>query len=268
MVRIVFLFFFFTQVAFAVSSLELAQNLVNDASKNSQLKLLFANSSCLDDKGNLDIAKISRVLKINSLLNLNLSNSQTLKLNFRAKADSVVFFKILSDALIESGYVYFIPTELILHEGNIDYTVQVDSQYILDPETLYKLLKKNSVYIDNIKQIGPYFYQYDLNFDNAKLDTNVNISLNSLTILERPLKDYIFTTKNASKLIIDASDSDFWFPKVLFLDKNLNLIKSIKNNEQNNHFEEFIPSGSVYVIVSDMYSLDNIRRGLKVLLKK
>ncbi|MGH2268013.1 hypothetical protein [Campylobacter taeniopygiae] len=268
MVKIVFLFFFFTQVAFAVSSLELAQNLVNDASKNSQLKLLFANSSCLDDKGNLDIAKISRVLKINSLLNLNLSNSQTLKLNFRAKADSVVFFKILFDALIESGYVYFIPTELILHEGNIDYTVQVDSQYILDPETLYKLLKKNSVYIDNIKQIGPYFYQYDLNFDNAKLNTNVNISLNSLTILERPLKDYIFTTKNASKLIIDASDSDFWFPKVLFLDKNLNLIKSIKNNEQNNHFEEFIPSGSVYVIVSDMYSLDNIRRGLKVLLKK
>ncbi|TKX30801.1 hypothetical protein [Campylobacter estrildidarum] len=268
MVRILFIFIFFFESVFAISSLELAQNLVSNPAKNSQLKLLFSNSSYLDKNGNLNIAQISRVLKTNSLITLNLSTPQTLKLNFRSKSDAVIFFKILSDALMDAGYVYFIPTELILHNENIDYTVEVESQYVLDPGTLYNLLKENSVYIKNVKRVGVYDYQYDLDFDNAKLNTNVNISLNSLAVLERPLKDYIFKTKDASKLVIDASDADFWFPKVLFLDKNLNLIKSVKSNEKNNHFSEFIPSGTCYVVVSDMYSLDNIRRGLRVFLKK
>lgn len=268
MVKKILILLFCVNFTFAASSLEVAKNLVSNPAKNSQLQLLFSNSSYIDNNGNLDISKISRVLKTNSLISLTLSNAQSLKLNFKAKADPVMFFKILSDALTDAGYVYFIPTDLILRDGLIDYTIQVESQYILDPGTLYTLLKASSVYIDNVKRIGNYDYEYDLNFDNAKLNANVNIALNSPKNLEKPLKDYVFSLKGASNLIIDANDADFWFPKVLFLDKNLNLIKSIKSQKQNNHFSELIPSGAVYVIVSDMYSLDNIRRGLKITLKK
>ena len=74
--------------------------------------------------------------------------------------------------------------------------------------------------------------------------------------------------KNATNLIIDANDLDNWFPKIFFLDKNLNLIKAVKSENKNNHFSELIPNGAIYAIVSDMYSLDNIRRGLKITLKK
>ncbi|EIK3632357.1 hypothetical protein LJ209_001463 [Campylobacter coli] len=268
MVKKIFIFLFLANSVFAVSSLELAKNLVANPSKNSQLRLLFPSSSYMDNKGNPDIAKISRILKTNSLINLTLPEPRTLKLNFKAKADSVVFFKILTDALTNLGYIYFIPTDMILRDGNIDYTIQVESQYILDPGALYALLKDNSVYIDNIKRIGTYDYEYDLNFENAQLNTNIDLKLNSTQALERPLKDYVFTLQGASNLMIDAHDADFWFPKVLFLDKNLNLIKAVKSQAQNNHFSELIPSGAVYAIVSDMYSLDNIRRGLKITLKK
>ncbi|EJW8939413.1 hypothetical protein OC125_001739, partial [Campylobacter jejuni] len=109
--------------------------------KNSQLELLFSNNSYIDNNGNCDIAKISQILKTNSLIALTLSNPQSLRLNFKAKADEVMFFKILSDVLTDAGYIYFIPTDLILREGNIDYTIQVESQYVLDPGTLYNLLK-------------------------------------------------------------------------------------------------------------------------------
>lgn len=74
--------------------------------------------------------------------------------------------------------------------------------------------------------------------------------------------------KNATNLIIDANDLDNWFPKIFFLDKNLNLIKAVKSENKNHHFSELIPNGAIYAIVSDMYSLDNIRRGLKITLKK
>lgn len=53
-----------------------------------------------------------------------------------------MFLKFLSDVLTDAGYIYFIPTDLILREGNIDYTIQVESQYVLDPGTLYNLLKR------------------------------------------------------------------------------------------------------------------------------
>ena len=268
MVKKIIILTLWVNISFAISSLELAKNLVNNSSKNSQLELLFSNNSYIDNNGNCDIAKISQILKTNSLIALTLSNPQSLRLNFKAKADEVMFFKILSDVLTDAGYIYFIPTDLILREGNIDYTIQVESQYILDPGALYALLKDNSVYIDNIKRIGTYDYEYDLNFENAQLNTNIDLKLNSTQALERPLKDYVFTLQGASNLMIDAHDADFWFPKVLFLDKNLNLIKAVKSQAQNNHFSELIPSGAVYAIVSDMYSLDNIRRGLKITLKK
>lgn len=256
----------FSQI-FAISSLELAKNLLNDESKNSKLSLLFSDSSYKDSNGNLDLSQISRLLKTNSLLNLTLTSPQSLEMNFKAKADAILFFKILNDVLNDAGYVYFIPTNLILREGSIDYTIQVESQYILDPGTLYTLLKKSSVYIDNVKRTGTYAYEYDLNFDNAKLLSNVDITLNSPTSPEKPLKDYILTLKGAKSIFIKSNTADNWFPKLLFLDKNLNLIKAIESKKQSNEFSQNIPNAALYVIIGDMYSLDNIKRGLSITLK-
>ena len=268
MVKKILLIFLLSSQLFALSSLELAKNIVNNSSKKTQLELLFSGQSYTDSNGNLDIDKISRILKTNSLLNLALKNSQSLRLNFKAKADAVLFFKIINDALNDAGYVYFIPTDLLLKDGEIDYTIQVESQYILDPGTFYTLLKSNSVYIKDIKRVGSYDYEYNLDFNKAQLKTNIDLDLNVPKSLEKPLKDYVLSLKNASSLAIEANEADNWFPKVLFLDKNLNLIKGVKSEVKNNEFLETIPSGAVYAIISDMYSLDNIRRGLKITLKR
>jgi len=266
MVKFFFLFALAVQ-AFALSSLELAKNLIPNV-KNSQLELLFAKDDYKDNNANLDIEKIVRILKTNSLLNLTLNNPRTLHLNFKAKADGVLFFKILNEALNDAGYVYFIPTSLTLQEGFIDYSIQVESKYVLDPGVFYKLLKANFVFIENIKYLGDYNYEYTLNFDQAKLKTNTQISLNTTQDLQKPFKDYTLELKGASSLIIQANEADTWFPKILFLDKNLNLIKSIKSQSKNNHFSALIPSGAEYVIISDTFNLDNIKRGLKITLKK
>lgn len=252
---------------FALSSLELARNIVGDA-RGSQLELLFNHQSYTDNNGNLDIDRISRVLKTNSLLNLTLSSPRVLTLNFKAKSDAVLFFKIINESLNDAGYMYFIPTDLNLAQNYIDYTIQVESQYILDPGTIYRLLKSSSVYIKNIKALSKYDYEYELDFDNAKLKTNVNVSLNNPTKLEKPFKDYVLNLKGASTLVVEANAADSWFAKVLFLDKNLGLIKAVRNTEKNNALSQAVPNGAVYAIISDMYNLDNIRRGLKITLKR
>lgn len=268
MVKKFFLIVFLVSEVFALSSLDLARNIIGDSGKKAQLELLFSRQNYTDSSGNLDIDKITRVLKTNSLLNLTLGSPQSLRLNFKAKADSVLFFKIINDALNDAGYVYFIPTDLLLEESQIDYTIQVESQYILDPGTFYLLLKANSVYIEDVKRVGNYDYEYSLNFDRARLRTNVDVDLNVPMSLEKPLKDYILSLKNAFSLVIEANSADSWFPKILFLDENLNLIKGIKSELKNNRLSEPIPNGAIYAIISDMYSLDNIRRGLRITLKR
>lgn len=268
MVKKLFLLLFLASELFAISSLELARNIINNSTSKSQLELLFSGQNYTDSNGNLDIDRISRILKTNSLLNLTLKSPQILRFNFKAKADAVLFFKIINDALNDAGYVYFIPIDLLLKNGEIDYTIQVESQYILDPGTFYSLLKASSVYIEDIKRVGNYDYEYKLNFDKTRLRTNVDVDLNVPKSLEKPFKDYVLSLKNASSLIIEANAADNWFPKVLFLDKNLNLIKGIKSEAKNNQFSQTIPNGAIYAIISDVYSLDNIKRGLKITLKR
>ncbi|MDO4673604.1 hypothetical protein [Campylobacter sp.] len=265
--KIALFFVVFCSQIFALSGLDLARNIVGDA-KSSQLNLLFAHQNHTDGNGNLDLDKISRILKTNSLLNLTLPSSRTLTLNFKAKGDAVLFFKIINEALSDAGYVYFTPTDLNLMQDSIDYTIQVESQYILDPGTFYRLLKSSSVYITNVKALSKYDYAYELDFGDARLKTNTNLPLNTPTKLEKPFKDYVLNLKGASTLLVEANAADNWFAKILFLDKNLGLIKAIKSTEKSNSLSQTIPSGAIYAIISDMYNLDNIRRGLTITLKK
>ena len=65
MVKKIIILILWVNISFAISSLELAKNLVNNPNKNSQLELLFSNNSYIDNNGNCDIAKISQILKTN-----------------------------------------------------------------------------------------------------------------------------------------------------------------------------------------------------------
>lgn len=80
MVKKIIILTLWVNISFAISSLELAKNLVNNSSKNSQLELLFSNNSYIDNNGNCDIAKISQILKnqfFNCLNTIKSSKSKT-----------------------------------------------------------------------------------------------------------------------------------------------------------------------------------------------
>ncbi|TQR30966.1 hypothetical protein DMB92_07020 [Campylobacter sp. MIT 99-7217] len=266
MVKTLFLSLIFISNALAISSLELARNMVNDPNKEAQLKLLFESKSYTLD-GHINVAEITRILKANSLINLNMPGSRNLELTFKSKANGILFLKIINESLNQAGFVYFIPNELSFDRDLLVYKLSIESRYILDPANFYNILKSNSVYIQNIQKINPYTYEYTLDFDRAKLKPNTDINPNQAKKLERPLREYIFLSKNAKKLQILASAGDSWFAKIQFLDKNLNLIQSISLTEVSQEFKGQIPSNTSYIIVGDTFSLDNIRRGLEITLE-
>lgn len=262
--KFAFILAFFALQSFAASSLELARNLIADSNSEAKLKLLFEGKSYVDENGNARWDEIARILKMNSLLSLTLPRSQSLQLSFKAKSNEVVFLKIVNDALNQAGFVLFTPIKLNLQDEMKTYTIRVESRYILDPASFYALLKQNSVLIKNIRKVNAYDYEYELDFSNARLKPNVEKSFNNNIKLQRPLRDYIVNIQGASNLNIRASSMDSWFPKVLFLDKDLNLLKSSISTSKRNRFSSSVPSNAVYVIIGDSYSLDNIRRGLEI----
>lgn len=264
MFKYIFLSFFIFGFLHANDALQLSKHIINDSSANKKLKLLFQNRSFKDENGNLDLRRIINILRSNSLIQFNFNQAKELRLSFKSKADPTIFFKLLNDTLAKLGYVYFIPTELILDDKNITYKIVIYSQYILDPAIFYDYLKKDNIYIKDIRRTQAFDYEYTLDFAQAKLDPNISLELNQNTKLNKPLEDYIFELKNAKKIKITAAINDTWFPKILFLDKNLNLVLSIEEKAQKNSFEQLVPKEVKYAVVGDNFDLDNIKRGLSI----
>lgn len=267
-IKIALLFAFFALQSYGASSFELARNLVANPSSDAKLRLLFDGKNYVDESGRARWDEITRVLKMNSLLSLTLPSSRTLQLSFKAKSNEVVFLKILNEALNQAGFVLFTPVELDLKNDIKKYTIRVESRYILDPASFYAILRQNAVYINAIYKLNEYDYEYELDFSHARLKPNAEASFHSSVKLGRPLRDYVINIQGANTINARASSSDNWFPKVLFLDKNLNLLKSTISTGKSNRFSSAVPSGAVYVVIGDAYNLDNIRRGLEIQLSK
>ncbi|AJC86869.1 hypothetical protein CAQ16704_1424 [Campylobacter sp. RM16704] len=268
MVRIFIFSIFLTLNTFALSALEVAKHIVNDSSKDAKLELLFAKNNYRDERGNVDIYTISQILKTNSLANFILNEPKTLIFSFKAQADSVLFFKTINDTLNELGYVYFIPIELTLRENYIAYKLAVDSQYMLDPGIFYKALLSSSVFIKDISKLSELNYEYELDFSKAKLKINTQIPLNTTIQLNKPLREYVVDLQDAKGMELSAHNLDSWFCKIQFLDKNLNYIQGVENTHKQNELDINIPLGAKYAIIGDMFSLDNIKRGLKIYLRR
>lgn len=268
MFKKIFLLLFLINLCFAQSALSLARHLINDSAKERKLALLFKDQELKDENNKLDIEKIVQILKSNSLIRFNFSEAKELKLSFKSKAEATIFFKIMNDTLAKLGYVYYTPTMLYLNEKNISFEILIKSQYILDPAIFYSFLKKSGVYIDDIKRLSSFDYEYDLDFTKARLSPNTSLELNIEKTLSKPLEDYVFELKTAKRLKITPAINDTWYPKILFLDKNLNLVLSIENTKREKNIDLLIPKKVEYAVVGDNFDLDNIKRGLKIKLVK
>ncbi len=253
-----------TSFAAALSSYELAQNLVANPAQNAKLHTLFDGKDYVDEAGNPSWDEIVRVLKMHALVNFTLPSSRSLQFKFSGKSEATLFVKLINEALNQAGFVYFTPVKLDLKGAVKSYTVSVESRYVLDPASFYSILRQNFVGVTSVRRLNDYDYEYELDFARARPKTNAYAAVNRVVKFARPMKDYVFSVQGASKINAYASAGDSWFPKLFFLDKSLNLVGSAVSVKKRNRFSVSVPSGAVYVIMGDSFNLDNIRRGLEV----
>lgn len=247
---------------YANSSYEIASKLVNDSSKDAKLRVLFPSNSYMYE-GYPNVKSITQVLKMNSLLMYIYTNAKDMQVKFIANAKAGVFLKSITDAFEHIGINYFLISEYSKNGDEMSVAFNINSKYTIDPGALYEAFLKTRIFIKDVKRINNE-YIYELDFSKINITADYILNKGSLLELSKPLDAYFIKLNNVSKLIIDRNLNNIWYPKIEFLDKNLNLISTYKSDKSFKELNLAVPKMCAYIIVGDAFTLENIKLGLNI----
>ncbi|WP_267524243.1 hypothetical protein [Campylobacter sp. MG1] len=257
------LFLFLLSIfAYSNSSYEIASKLVNDSSKDAKLRLLFPDGSYIKD-GKPDIKAINQILKMNSLIAYSYSKVKNMQVKFIANAKPEIFLKSIVLAYEQIGINYYLISEYIKNYDEISIAFKIDSKFNIDSGALYDAFYKMGIRIIDVhKDDGDFIYRLD--FSNAKINSSLVLNSGDELELTKPLDPYFIKVVSASKINFDIGLNTLWYPKIEFLDKNLNLIKSYYSDDNTRNLSLEIPKYCEYILVGDKYTLEHIKLGMKI----
>jgi len=228
---------------------------------------LFGDGSAyLNASGKPDIAKISNVLKSNSLLRLSYKQNVKVNIKFISRQNNpLLIMKIAKDALNGLGYNNILTSEFS-NAGGVLWGVTIDTKFIPDPGSLYAALKESSTEITDINRPGELSYEYVIDASNSSIN-QTPVQFSQEVQLSKPLEPYLIDASGAKSAVISASAEDRWSAVVRILDKNLNLLDEKQTSKPVNSLKVSLPQNAKYIMIDDAVSLENIKRGLKIYLE-
>ncbi len=270
--RILFAFFLFALTLNANILLEKIENLIGPQSYTSHKNLItvvFENQEkfYLAD-GTPDYITIFKELKNNGLLNLKLPSPKDIEVEFQTTHSSVKSLKVLNDTLKSIGYYYYFTKSIKrVSQDELTWIISLQSEFIIDPLVLISELSKNNSKVLEIKreENDKWIYKIDTNF--ATIAESIFININEIKKLQKPLKPYLLKIDSGDILEVKSNQLDNWFVYVTFFDDSLNVLNVVKNEESSKEISLEIPLGTKYIKISDLNTLENIKRGLEIIIK-
>jgi len=214
----------------------------------------------------VNLIKIVKNLKANGLLNLAFNQPKRSDILFETNSNPTFFMKIIEDNLRDLGYIYFLTKEIKNSKNSFSWKITFFSEFTLDPELFTRFLIEKGCEVIDILREDENFWRYIINVDNAKLDA-IEILPNESKRLKKPLNDYWLVVKNAKTVSIASYGGNRWYPKITIFDKELHILKLFKKEKKTSWLVLDLPPGSYYIKISDIFTLKNLKYGLKVTLK-
>ncbi|MDR1614131.1 MAG: hypothetical protein LBS26_01025 [Campylobacteraceae bacterium] len=266
MVKHLFLITICAAVLLANVVTDKAESFVNTASSKKLITFLFQNEDkYIDKNGEIDSILVLKTLKDNSLLELYSKEPQEIEMTFITKQNPLLFVRVITESLNSMGYNFFITKKAVKTSEEFSWSISLSTQNIPSPLLLNDNLKAHGCTILDIeKKSNNWIYKIDSR--SAKIDT-IPISAKVKTNLKKPLVPYIIAANNIDTITFWAHVSDHWYPKISFFTQNLQLIKTVEQDKRAQSVKLKLPKGSAYIKVEDKYTLENIKRGLSVLIE-
>ena len=230
------------------------------------INIIFTPTSQYYDQSHLDVVKIVETLKENGLLKLFYDKPKQITLSFSSSGTPLYFVKIMGDTLRAMGYYRYITKESTLDKTGFTWSISLKSEYATDPLLLKKQLNKRGCDIVDLERIDAYNWHYQIDMNNAHL--NLKSLTNGKSVhFKRSLYAHWLDVSKTKQIVVTSLRGNNWFPYIAYYDKSMRLLKVYKRDQKTWEITLNIPRDTMYVKVSDMYTLKNIKDGLKITAK-
>jgi len=249
MKKLILIFF---SIFLYANSYNLVKNIIGD--KYNTYENLIQTSL---DK-NASIKQVLNFIQNNGFLKLKFQKPKIINPSFVFNSSNALLkTKILYESLNEMGFYDFYPLE-VAKNNKYKITLEITSLSKIDPLTFYNTLKPHGCKIINITNNKNFTYY--INCQNPQINAyNLKDSFNSFHNIKGV---YWFKADNYSKISIKTSKYDFFYPYIVFYDKNLNILNIITSKNIKRNLTLKIPPGCFYIKVEDNYTKENINRGI------
>lgn len=226
------------------------------------IKIIFANEEDFYTKKRVDVANVIQTLKDNGLLDLFFKKPQEMHLTFHSSGYPLFFVKIMSDTLQSMGYYRFITDQSKQDESGFFWTIRLMSEYAIDPVLLKNALQKRGCDIVDIDRHSKTDWSYHIDMKNAYLMLEELLPYKERE-LKKSLYEHWLNVKSSKSLILWSLKGNNWYPYISIYDKELRLLKVYKRDRKTKKLKLELPQDTVYVKIADLYSLKNIKGGLR-----
>ncbi len=217
----------------------------------------------------LDYKSILKTLKENGLLRLKFKKPTIVNIKFTISNNPIKSFKILNEILRGMGYSYYFTksSEYDKKTDKMVWKIDLKVEYAVDPFILVQELNTISCEVLNITKKNNISWEYDIDFALAIIEEAIKIENNEKVVLQKPLKAYFIKVGDIEKIRIISRKLNHWFPYITFYDEHLSVLKVIKKERTYKGYGTNVPHGTMYIKISDLYTLLNIKRGLSIIVK-
>ncbi len=226
------------------------------------IKIIFANEDDFYTNERVDVANVIKTLKDNGLLDLFFKKPQEMHLTFQSSGYPLFFVKIMSDTLQSMGYYRFITDQSKQDESGFFWTIRLTGEYAIDPVLLKNALMKRGCDIVDIDRHSKSNWSYHIDMKNAYLMLE-ELEPYKERELKKSLYEHWLNVKSSKSLVLWSLKGNNWYPYVSIYDKELHLLKVYKRDRKTRKITLELPQDTAYVKIADLYSLKNIKDGLR-----
>jgi len=235
-----------------------------ESSKN-LIRFLFVPRENYYKNGAIDTLGVIKTLNKNGLLSLYSKEPKDVELVFYIDFNPLISLKVIHESLTSMGYSFFLTKKMAKSSNGLEWHIDISTQHVPNPIVLEENLRQRGCFIEDITK-NENRWSYKINTQNTKIDA-LKLQKNIQHELTKPFSAYWVKLDSVEKVIIRSHIADYWYPKVTFYDEGLNFLNKIEESDKKAVLNVSVPKKAHYIKIEDRYTLDNIKRGIKITLE-
>jgi hypothetical protein len=251
----------------ADTAVERAASLLDDATYGSHRKLialLFEDDRRFRLGSGYDMVKIATVLEENGLLHLKLPTFTTVEIAFEYGGENPLFFmKQVDETLRNVGVSSFMTRSARLEREGFTWSVRFKTDAIPDPVLIAKRFARTGARVTDIERVERNRWRYRVDMSGARIPA-LAMEAGDIRKVVRPVRPVWIDVSKIRRLTIRELPGSHWYADVAVYDKMLRILSVKQNDTRTRYMRLRLPSDAAYVKISDRFTLENLRSGVKL----